>query len=122
MAEVLSTPQFQVLTHQYTGEKTGRIYFPALFLAEFHTSVTKWLQQGTIIFDERDLKRYEDGSFRLYFQTTDEPEIAYFQLVKMAEKGFDYRQISQSYDGKREQILSDAFSSPVGDAARSLLL
>jgi hypothetical protein len=36
MAEVLSEPQFQILTHQYTGEKTGRIYFPALFLAEFH--------------------------------------------------------------------------------------
>jgi hypothetical protein len=25
MAEVLSEPQFQILTHQYTGEKTGRI-------------------------------------------------------------------------------------------------
>ncbi len=45
MAEVLKEPQFQILTHQYTGEKTGRIYFPALFLAEFHTSVTQWLQR-----------------------------------------------------------------------------
>jgi hypothetical protein len=49
-----------------------------------------------VLHNEKDLKRYEDGSFRLYFKTTDEPEIAYFQLVKMAEKGFDYRQISQS--------------------------
>ncbi|BAZ40534.1 hypothetical protein NIES4101_64950 [Calothrix sp. NIES-4101] len=68
MADVLSEPQFQVLTHQYTGEKTGRIYFPALFLAEFHNSVIQWLQQQEIIFYEMDVKYYGDGSFRLYFR------------------------------------------------------
>jgi hypothetical protein len=52
MAEVLTEPQFQILTHQYTGEKTGRIYFPALFLAEFHEFVIQWLQQQEIIFYE----------------------------------------------------------------------
>jgi hypothetical protein len=81
MAEVLIEPQFQILTHQYTGEKTGRIYFPALFLAEFHTSVTQWLQQQEIIFDERDLKQYGDCSFRLYFRTINSLETEYFQLV-----------------------------------------
>ncbi|MEA5574633.1 hypothetical protein VB733_26555 [Calothrix sp. UHCC 0171] len=81
MAEVLSTPQFQVLTHQYTGEKTGRIYFPALFLAEFHTSVTKWLQQKEIIFGEADVKQYGDGSFRLYFRVSNCLEEEYFRLV-----------------------------------------
>jgi hypothetical protein len=81
MAEVLSDPQFQILTHRNTGEKTGRIYFPALFLAEFHTSVTKWLQRREIIFDERDIKQYGDGSFRLYFRTNHSLEGEYFRLV-----------------------------------------
>jgi hypothetical protein len=83
MAEVLNTPQFQILTHQYTGEKTGRIYFPALFLAEFHASVTQWLQQQEIMFDEKDLKRYEDGSFRLYFRVSNCLEEEYFRLVNI---------------------------------------
>jgi hypothetical protein len=39
MAEVLIQPQFQVLTHQQTGVQTGRIYFPAVFLAEYHLFV-----------------------------------------------------------------------------------
>jgi hypothetical protein len=52
MASVLTEPQFQIFTHPKTGAKVGRIYFPALFLAEFHTSVAKWLQRGEIIFDE----------------------------------------------------------------------
>ncbi|PAX51235.1 hypothetical protein [Brunnivagina elsteri] len=86
MAEVLSEPQFQILTHQYTGEKTGRIYFPALFLAEFHECVTQWLQQQEIIFSETDLKRYEDGSFRLYFKTNNNPEKTYFRLLRTTEK------------------------------------
>jgi hypothetical protein len=86
MAQVLSEPQFQILTHQYTGEKTGRIYFPALFLAEFHTSVTQWLQQREIIFGETDLKRYEDGSFRLYFKTDNNLEKIYFRLLRMTEE------------------------------------
>ncbi|NJL65310.1 MAG: hypothetical protein HC903_30435 [Methylacidiphilales bacterium] len=98
MAEVLSTPQFQVLTHQYTGEKTGRIYFSALFLAEFnatsfnggnlrngvpHECVTQWLQQQDILFDKKDLKQYEDGSFRLYFRVNNPLEVEYFRLVNI---------------------------------------
>jgi hypothetical protein len=101
MAEVLSEPQFQILTHQYTGEKTGRIYFPALFLAEFHATsfnggnlrngvahecVTQWLQQQEISFSETDIKRYEDGSFRLYFKTDNNPEKTYFRLLRTTEK------------------------------------
>ena len=81
MAEVLKEPQFQILTHQYTGEKTGRIYFPALFIAEFHTSVTQWLQQQEIIFDEKDLKQYGDDSFRLYFRIINPLETEYFRLI-----------------------------------------
>jgi hypothetical protein len=81
MAEVLSEPQFQILTHQYTGQKTGRIYFPALFLAEFHECVTQWLQQQEIFFNETDLKLYEDGSFRLYFRTSNPLKTEYFRLV-----------------------------------------
>jgi hypothetical protein len=73
MAEVLSEPQFQIFTHMKTGIKVGRIYFPALFLAEFHINVTQWLQKQEIIFDETDLKQYEDGSFRLYFRTSNSP-------------------------------------------------
>ncbi|NJR15670.1 MAG: hypothetical protein HC785_08125 [Calothrix sp. CSU_2_0] len=86
MALVLSEPQFQVLTHRETGQKTGRIYFPALFLAEFHKNVNQWLQQRDIVFDETDVKRYEDGSFRLYFKTYDELERVYFRLILMTEK------------------------------------
>jgi hypothetical protein len=81
MAEVLNTPQFQVLTHCNTGEKTGRIYFSALFLAEFHECVNQWLQQQEIIFYETDIKRYGDGSFRLYFRTINPLEAEYFRLV-----------------------------------------
>ncbi|RAM48045.1 MAG: hypothetical protein C6Y22_30060 [Hapalosiphonaceae cyanobacterium JJU2] len=82
MAEVLVEPQFQIFTHPKTGAKVGRIYFPALFLAEFHASVTKWLQRREIIFDEKDLKQYGDGSFRLYFRTQSSLETEYFRLVK----------------------------------------
>ena len=53
MAEVLSEPQFQILTHSKTGAKTGRIYFPALFLADCYESTVHWLQRQEIIFDER---------------------------------------------------------------------
>ncbi|MBD2205616.1 hypothetical protein H6G33_25060 [Calothrix sp. FACHB-1219] len=81
MAEVLVSPQFQVVTHIQTGAKTGRIYFPALFLAEFYSSVIKWLQRQEINFSEQDLKKYGDGSFRLYFRTAKSPEIEYFELI-----------------------------------------
>jgi hypothetical protein len=82
MAEVLAKPQFQIFTHLKTGAKVGRIYFPALFLAEFHAIVSQWLQRQEIIFDEKDLKQYGDGSFRLYFRSANSLETEYFQLVK----------------------------------------
>lgn len=82
MALVLAEPQFQILTHIKTGAKVGRIYFPALFLAEFHAIVSQWLQRQAIIFDEKDLKQYADGSFRLYFRSDNSLETEYFQLLK----------------------------------------
>jgi hypothetical protein len=82
MAEVLSEPQFQILTHPKTGIKTGRIYFPALFLADYHESIVEWLQRQEVIFCERDLKQYGDGSFRLYFRTTNSVLSEYLQLIK----------------------------------------
>ncbi|MBW4558815.1 MAG: hypothetical protein KME59_23425 [Trichormus sp. ATA11-4-KO1] len=85
MAEVLVNPQFQVVTHLQTGAKTGRIYFPALFLAEFHSSVIKWLQRQEIHFSEQDIKKYGDGSFRLYFKTSKDPEIEYFELMAIVK-------------------------------------
>ena len=53
MTEVLSEPQFQILTHPKTGVKTGRIYFPALFLSDNYESIIKWLQRQEIMFSER---------------------------------------------------------------------
>ncbi|NJO63313.1 MAG: hypothetical protein HC836_35410 [Richelia sp. RM2_1_2] len=82
MASVLSEPQFQILTHPKTGVKTGRIYFPALFLADYHESITQWLQRQEIIFCETDLKQYDDGSFRLYFRTINSLETEYFTASK----------------------------------------
>ncbi|MEM7581501.1 MAG: hypothetical protein AAF316_17025 [Cyanobacteria bacterium P01_A01_bin.80] len=81
MAEVLSEPQFQILTHTKTGVKTGRIYFPTLFLADYHTVITQWLQRPEIFFSEMDIKLYADGSFRLYFRTRDSLETQYLQLT-----------------------------------------
>ena len=52
MAEVLSEPQFQILTHPKTGVKTGRIYFSALFLSDNYESIIKWLQRQEIHFCE----------------------------------------------------------------------
>ena len=82
MAEVLNKPQFQILTHPKTGVKTGRIYFPALFLADYHESISQWLQRHEILFNEQDIKHYPDGSFRLYFRTINSLETEYLQLVK----------------------------------------
>ncbi|MGB6294834.1 MAG: hypothetical protein WBF90_01465 [Rivularia sp. (in: cyanobacteria)] len=82
MAEVLSKPQFQIFTHPKTGLKTGRIYFPALFLADYYESISQWLQRQEIMFSERDVKHYPDGSFRLYFRTNNSLEAEYLQLVK----------------------------------------
>ena len=81
MAEVLTEAQLQIFTHPKTGVKVGRIYFPALFLADYHKSVTKWLQRREVIFDEKDLKQYADGSFRLYFRTNNSLETEYFKLI-----------------------------------------
>ncbi|RUT04019.1 hypothetical protein DSM106972_049330 [Dulcicalothrix desertica PCC 7102] len=85
MAIVLAHPQFQVLTHVQTGAVKGRIYFPALFLAEFSGAVIKWLQRQEISFEEKDLKIYSDGSFRIYFKTRLSPEIEYLALIKIIE-------------------------------------
>jgi hypothetical protein len=82
MAEVLSEPQFQIFTHIKTGVKTGRIYFPALFLIDYRESIVQWLQRQEIIYDEQDLKQYPDGSFRLYFRTINSLETEYLQLIK----------------------------------------
>ena len=82
MAEVLSEPQFQILTHPKTGVQTGRIYFPALFLTDYHESIVQWLQRQEILFNEQDLKQYPDGSFRLYFRTNNSLETEYLQLIK----------------------------------------
>ncbi len=86
MTEVLSEPQFQMFNHLITGHKVGRIYFPALFLAEFYQVVIVWLQRPSIHFQERDVKTYGDGSFRLYFKSASSPETEYSQLVKMLKK------------------------------------
>ena len=85
MAEVLIEPQFQILTHPTTGAQVGRIYFPALFLADYYKSVAQWLQRREIIFEERDIKQYGDGSFRIYFRTKLSPTIEYFQLIVMTQ-------------------------------------
>ena len=85
MALVLNQPQFQVLTHQQTNAITGRIYFPALFLAEYNPIVKEWLQTQEIQFDKRDVKLYGDGSFRIYFRSNS-PKKQYLQLMKSLPK------------------------------------
>lgn len=86
MVLVLIHPQFQVLICKRTGNISGRIYFPALFLAEFYSIVIMWLQRQEIIFDEKDLKMYADGSFRIYFSTQFSPEVEYQRLIVMLEQ------------------------------------
>ncbi|MDF5729359.1 MAG: hypothetical protein PUP92_15395 [Rhizonema sp. PD38] len=85
MAEVLTQPQFQVLTHKQTAVKTGRIYFPTIFLAEYYAIVKKWLEIQEIEFDKRDIKLYGDGSFRIYFRSIS-PKTQYLQLIKSLPK------------------------------------
>ncbi|MDM9383494.1 hypothetical protein QUB80_22670 [Chlorogloeopsis sp. ULAP01] len=70
MAVVLTLPQAQILIHQITGAKTGRVYFPAIFVAENQDSIKTWLSQDDISFSERDIKYYSDGSFRIYFKSS----------------------------------------------------
>ncbi len=86
MALVITYPQFQVLTHTQTGADKGRIYFSALFLAEFYLEVIKWLYRDELIFDEKDLKIYSDGSFRIYFKTQLSPETEFLTLIAMIEQ------------------------------------
>ncbi|BDA74091.1 hypothetical protein CAL7716_082570 [Calothrix sp. PCC 7716] len=86
MAIVISQPQFQVLTHAQTGTLFGRIYFPALFLAEFSCDVIHWLHRQEISFDEKDLKIYSDGSFRIYFKAQQSPETEFLALIAMIEE------------------------------------
>jgi hypothetical protein len=86
MALVITYPQFQVLTHTQTGACFGRIYFSALFLAEFYLEVIKWLYRDELIFDEKDLKIYSDGSFRIYFKTQLSPETEFLTLIAMIEQ------------------------------------
>ncbi|WP_414620852.1 hypothetical protein [Calothrix sp. CCY 0018] len=81
MTEVLSEPQFKIFTHPKTGVKTGRIYFSALYLTDYYEIVAHWLQRQEIIFDEQDLKQYEDGSFRLYFRTSNSVLSEYWRLI-----------------------------------------
>ncbi|NJO59320.1 MAG: hypothetical protein HC836_13705 [Richelia sp. RM2_1_2] len=82
MPEVLSEPQFQIFTHPKTKVKTGRIYFSALYLTDYYETVAQWLQRQEIIFSEADLKHYSDGSFRLYFRTSNSLLSEYLQLIK----------------------------------------
>jgi hypothetical protein len=86
MALVLTHPQFRVIVHARTGAISARIYFPALFLAEFYSQVIEWLQRQEIVFDEKDLKIYSDGSFRIYFKTQFSPETEYLVLIAMLEE------------------------------------
>lgn len=83
--EVLTQPQFQVVTHQQTGVQTGRIYFPAIFLAEYHGIVKKWLGTQEIEFDNRDIKLYGDGSFRIYFRSNS-LKSQYYKLLRCLPK------------------------------------
>jgi hypothetical protein len=88
MALVLTQPQFQVFIHAQTRVKSARLYFPALFLAEFGSIalVVQWLQRQEIVFDSKDLKIYADGSFRVYFSTPYSPKVEYQRLIAMLEQ------------------------------------
>ncbi|OKH43222.1 hypothetical protein NIES2101_31015 [Calothrix sp. HK-06] len=86
MALVFTHPQFRVIVHARTGAISVRIYFPALFLAEFYSQAIEWLQRQQIVFDEKDLKIYSDGSFRIYFKTQLSPETEYLVLIAMLEE------------------------------------
>jgi hypothetical protein len=68
MTEVLNRPQFKILTHQQTGEKTGRVYFPSLYMCENREVIQKWMSKARVYFTQRDIKVYSDGSVRLYFK------------------------------------------------------
>jgi hypothetical protein len=86
----LSEPQFQLYVNRETGEKTGRIYFPGLFLFENWEKVKEWLSLPHIYFTQTDMKLYGDGSFRLFFKA---PEPTYRKLLAR----FGTRTVARSY-------------------------
>jgi hypothetical protein len=65
----LSQPEFQLLVNPQTGFKRGRIYFPKLYISQNLTELTAWLKQNKIYFTQKSVKRYQDGSFRLIFES-----------------------------------------------------
>jgi hypothetical protein len=62
-------PEFQLLINPKTGQKRGRIYFPKLYISQNLTELTAWLKQNKIHFTQKSIKRYQDGSFRLIFDS-----------------------------------------------------
>ncbi len=65
----LNQPEFQLLVNPQTGFKRGRIYFPKLYISQNLTELTAWLKQNKIYFTQKSVKRYQDGSFRLIFES-----------------------------------------------------
>lgn len=61
-------PQFQLILNTDTGQRIGRIYFPKVYIFQHTELVESWLKQKKIYFTQKDVKRYADGSFRLYFE------------------------------------------------------
>jgi len=61
-------PKFQIITHPRTGRRTGRIYFPQLYIAHNKEELINWLKQSQIYFTQSDAKLYGDGSFSLRFE------------------------------------------------------
>ncbi|HEY9596340.1 MAG TPA: hypothetical protein V6D33_01560 [Cyanophyceae cyanobacterium] len=61
-------PQFQLIVNFHTGRKIGRIYFPKLYIYHHDEQLRNWLNQKKIYFTQKDVKLYDDGSFRLYFE------------------------------------------------------
>jgi hypothetical protein len=65
----LNQPEFQLLVNPKTGFKRGRIYFPKLYISQNLDELTAWLKQNKIYFTQKSVKRYQDGSFRLIFES-----------------------------------------------------
>jgi hypothetical protein len=64
-------PEFQLLINPKTGQKRGRIYFPKSYISQNLTELTAWLKQNKIYFTQKSVKRYQDGSFRLIFESNE---------------------------------------------------
>ena len=65
----LNQPEFQLLINPKIGKNRGRIYFPKLYIFQNITELTAWLKQNKIYFTQKSVKRYQDGSFRLIFES-----------------------------------------------------